>query len=102
MNGRVPPRQTLCNGERNTQVHPAIASGMAWQEAAMKIFQVRQRITDSVLWVGSAHNEVGALDAMAHEAGYYDYSDLPDEVRHGGLMVEAVTLKVQPMIISQS
>jgi hypothetical protein len=39
---------------------------------------------------------------MAHEAGYYDYSDLPDEVRHGGLMVEAVTLKVQPMIISQS
>ncbi|APX84166.1 hypothetical protein BV511_05210 [Methylorubrum extorquens] len=68
----------------------------------MKVFQVRQRSTDAVLWVGSAHNEVGALDAMAHEAGYYDYSDLPDEVRDGGLMVEAVTLKVQPMIISHS
>jgi len=26
-------------------------------------------------------NEVGALGAMAHEAGYYDFSDLPDRLR---------------------
>jgi hypothetical protein len=35
-------------------------------------------------------NEVGALGAMAHEAGYYDFSDLPDRLRAGGLVAEAV------------
>lgn len=54
------------------------------------MFQIRQRVTGTILWIGSAYNEVGALDAMAHAAGYYDYSDLPEEVRRGGLTVEAV------------
>ena len=53
------------------------------------MFQIRQCLTGAILWVGSAHNEVVALDAMAHAAGYYDYSDLPEEVRRGGLTVEA-------------
>jgi hypothetical protein len=27
---------------------------------------------------------------MAHEAGYYDFSDLPDHVRAGGLVAETI------------
>ncbi|WP_191970025.1 hypothetical protein [Methylobacterium planeticum] len=56
----------------------------------MKVFQIRQRATGAILWTGTAHNEVAALDAMAHEAGYYDFSDLPDHIRAGGLVAEAV------------
>jgi hypothetical protein len=56
----------------------------------MKVFQVRQCATGVILWTGAARNEIAALDAMAHEAGYYDYSDLPEHVRAGGLVAEAV------------
>ena len=56
----------------------------------MKVFQVRQCATGDILWMGTALNEVAALDAMAHEAGYYDFSDLPEHVRAGGLVAEAV------------
>jgi hypothetical protein len=30
------------------------------------------------------------LDAMAHEAGYYDHSDIPDHLRAGGIHVEEI------------
>lgn len=56
----------------------------------MKVFQVRQRATGVILWTGSASDEMGALDAMAHEARYYDHSDIPERIREGGLTVEAV------------
>ncbi|MCJ2110304.1 hypothetical protein MKK64_03640 [Methylobacterium sp. E-025] len=56
----------------------------------MKVFQVRQRATGAILWTGSAMNEIAALDAMAHEAGYYDHSDIPETVSGGGLAVEVV------------
>jgi hypothetical protein len=56
----------------------------------MPVFQVRQSATGAILWTGSAAGEIQALDAMAHEAGYYDHSDIPDGVRHGGLAVEAL------------
>ncbi|MER2267241.1 hypothetical protein [Methylobacterium oxalidis] len=56
----------------------------------MRIYQIRQDATGAILWTGCAFNETAALDAMAHEAGYYDYSDLPDSVRAGGLTVEEV------------
>ncbi|GJE45298.1 hypothetical protein [Methylobacterium soli] len=56
----------------------------------MKVFQVRQSATGAILWTGAALNEVAALDAMAHEAGYYDFSDLPGHVTAGGLVAEAV------------
>jgi hypothetical protein len=56
----------------------------------MKVFQVRQCATGVILWTGTALNEVAALDTMAHEAGYYDFSDLPEHVRAGGLVAEAV------------
>ena len=56
----------------------------------MPIFQITQCATGAILWTGAAPNETGALDAMAHEAGYYDYSDLPEKIRDGGLLVEAV------------
>lgn len=56
----------------------------------MRVFQVRQRATGAILWTGAAFNEVAALDAMAHEAGYYDFSDLPEHVRAGGLVAELI------------
>lgn len=56
----------------------------------MRVFQVRQGATGAILWTGSAAGEIQALDAMAHEAGYYDHSDLPESVRRGGLSVEAL------------
>lgn len=56
----------------------------------MKVFQVRHRLTGAILWTGAAHDEIGALDAMAHAAGYYDHSDIPETLRSGGLQVEAV------------
>ncbi|MCJ2006622.1 hypothetical protein [Methylobacterium sp. J-092] len=56
----------------------------------MKVFQVRQRATGAILWTGSASDEIAALDAMAHEAGYYDHSDIPQTVSGGGLAVEVV------------
>ncbi|WP_375454051.1 hypothetical protein [uncultured Methylobacterium sp.] len=51
----------------------------------MSIFQVRQKKNGAVLWTGSADDEQTALDAMAREAGYRDFSALPDAVRGDGL-----------------
>ena len=56
----------------------------------MKVFQVRQSATGAILWTGAAGGELQALDAMAHEAGYYDHADLPDNIRSGGLSIEAL------------
>ena len=50
----------------------------------MGIFQVRQVATRAVLWVGAAHDESEALEAMANEAGYGTFSDLPAEIRSKG------------------
>jgi len=54
----------------------------------MKLFQVRQCATGAILWTGPAINETAALDAMANEAGYYDFSDVPECMRVGGVVVE--------------
>ena len=56
----------------------------------MRVFQVRQSVAGTVLWTGSPTNEIRALGTMAHEAGYYDHSDLPDSIRLGGLSVEVL------------
>ncbi|MBN4097884.1 MULTISPECIES: hypothetical protein [Methylobacterium] len=56
----------------------------------MKVFQIRQAATGAILWTGSASDPISALDAMAHEAGYYDHSDIPDHLRAGGLSAEEV------------
>ena len=64
--------------------------------AAMRVFQVRQSATGAILWTGAAAGEIQALDAMAHEAGYYDHSDLPEGIRLGGLSVEALTFGASP------
>lgn len=47
----------------------------------MSIFQVRQQSNGAVLWTGSAQDEASALDAMAREAGYTDFSALPEPIR---------------------
>ncbi|MFF8798576.1 MULTISPECIES: hypothetical protein [unclassified Methylobacterium] len=56
----------------------------------MPIFQIRQGGTGAVLWTGAAANEIQAMDAMAHDAGYYDHSDLPENMR-GRLKVEVLS-----------
>ncbi|KQQ12435.1 hypothetical protein ASF56_04515 [Methylobacterium sp. Leaf122] len=56
----------------------------------MPTFQIRHGGTGTVLWTGAAANEIQAMDAMAHDAGYYDHSDLPDNTR-SGLKVEVLS-----------
>ncbi|MDN3571582.1 hypothetical protein [Methylobacterium longum] len=56
----------------------------------MKVFQVRHKGTGAILWTGKAPDPLAALDAMAHEAGYYDHSDIPDHLRAGGFQVEEI------------
>lgn len=56
----------------------------------MKMFQIRQVATGMILWTGSAADPIAALDAMAHEAGYYDHADIPDHLRAGGLHAEEI------------
>ena len=56
----------------------------------MSIFQIRQTKNGVVLWTGAADDEATALDAMAREAGYRDFSALPEAVRAHG--VEAAKL----------
>lgn len=68
----------------------------------MRVFQVRHGDTGAVLWTGLASNEVQALDAMAHEAGYYDESDLPENVRQGGLTVEALSFDQKGVLADRS
>lgn len=48
---------------------------------SVSIFQIRYGGTGSILWTGEAASEIQAMDAMAHEAGYYDHSDLPESMR---------------------
>ncbi|MEH3116172.1 MAG: hypothetical protein PGN25_00720 [Methylorubrum populi] len=50
----------------------------------MSIYQIRQKKSGAILWTGSADDERTALDAMAREAGYADYSALPDTLRAAG------------------
>lgn len=56
----------------------------------MKVFQIRHEVTGTILWTGSASDPLAALDAMAHEAGYYDQSDIPDHLWVGGLAIEEI------------
>jgi hypothetical protein len=51
----------------------------------VKLYQIRQEATGTIVWTGAATSPLAALDAMAHEAGYYDHSDIPDHLRAGGL-----------------
>ena len=44
------------------------------------------------LRVDDAADPIAALDAMAHEAGYYDHGDIPDHLRAGGLSAEEVRI----------
>ncbi|MEE7479029.1 hypothetical protein [Methylobacterium hispanicum] len=67
----------------------------------MRVFQVRQRATGAILWTGAAMNELAAFDAMAHEAGYCDFSDLPEHVRAGGLVAEQVTAAAAASSLAQ-
>ena len=56
----------------------------------MKVFQIRHEVTGAIVWTGSAADPLAAIDAMAHEAGYCDHSDIPDHMRAGGLQVEEI------------
>jgi len=56
----------------------------------MPVFQIHQGGTGAILWTGAAANEIQAMDAMAHDAGYYDHSGLPENMRRG-LKVEALS-----------
>ncbi|MDP4002124.1 hypothetical protein [Methylobacterium sp. NEAU K] len=51
----------------------------------MSIFQIKQKKSGAVLWTGAADSEQTALDAMAREAGYRDFSSLPDTIRADGI-----------------
>jgi hypothetical protein len=54
-------------------------------EGSMSIFQIKQKKSGAVLWTGAADDEQTALDAMAREAGYRDFSALPDAIRADGI-----------------
>lgn len=58
----------------------------------MRVFQIRQATTGSILWTGAAPDDTSALDVMAHEAGYRDAAHLPDAIRKAGLKVENINL----------
>ncbi|MGU3363092.1 hypothetical protein ACLBWX_22540 [Methylobacterium sp. M6A4_1b] len=58
----------------------------------MQIFEIKQRSTGAILWVGSAQDEANALDAMAHEAGYVDADHLPMDVQSGGFIARALNI----------
>ena len=68
----------------------ALISGFSPGAVSMKVFQVRQSATGTILWTGSASDPIAALDAMAHEAGYYDHGDIPEHLRAGGLHAEEI------------
>lgn len=55
------------------------------EEAAVTIFQIRQRAGGAILWTGAAQDERTALDAMAREAGYRDFAALPEAIRGRGI-----------------
>jgi hypothetical protein len=58
----------------------------------MRIFEVKQRSTGVILWVGSAQDETNALEVMAHEAGYKDAEHLPADVMAGGIIAHALNI----------
>jgi len=58
----------------------------------MAIFQVKQVATGAILWTGGAENEQQALDAMAREAGYSDFSAIPESLRGSGTQVDRLNL----------
>lgn len=51
----------------------------------MSIFQIKQTKSGAVLWTGAADDEKTALDAMAREAGYRDFSAVPETLRADGI-----------------
>ena len=58
----------------------------------MSIFQSKQTKSGAVIWTGAAEDEQTALDAMAREAGYRDFSALPDTIRANGLKAAKLDL----------
>ncbi len=58
----------------------------------MSIFQIRQKKNGAVLWTGSASDEQAALDAMAREAGYRDYSAIPESLRADEMQADRLDL----------
>lgn len=56
----------------------------------MRVFEVCQEATGTILWTGSAASPIAALDAMAYDAGYYSYNDIPEHPRAGGLHAEEI------------
>ena len=56
----------------------------------MKVFRVCQSATGTILRTSAATDPIAALNAMAHEAGYYDHGDIPDHLRAGGLHAEEI------------
>jgi hypothetical protein len=56
----------------------------------MRLYRIRQSVTGAILWTGRATDPFAALDAMAHAAGYYDHSDIPDHLWAGGIHVEEI------------
>ena len=69
---------------------PALNHALKLEGHVMKVFQIRQSATGAILWTGTATDAIAALDAMAHEAGYYDHGDIPDQLRAGGLSAEEI------------
>lgn len=58
----------------------------------MSIFQIRQKASGAVLWTRSAPDEQAALDAMAREAGYRNFSALPEDLRAKGIQADKLDL----------
>lgn len=58
----------------------------------MSIFQIKQTKSGAVLWTGSAPDAQAALDAMAREAGYRDFSALPEALRADGMQADKLDL----------
>ena len=58
----------------------------------MSIFQIKQTKSGAVIWTGAADDAQTALDAMAREAGYRDFSALPDAIRANGLTADKLDL----------
>jgi hypothetical protein len=82
-------------GERcNFAVGPAFAliTKSSCRRYAVSIFQIRQKKSGAVLWTGSAPDERAALDAMAREAGYRDYSAIPESLRAEEMQADRLEL----------
>lgn len=58
----------------------------------MSIFQIKQTKSGAILWTGKASDADAALDAMAREAGYMDFTALPDRIRLSGVVAQKLTL----------